>query len=488
MANAHTVVETARKAFNSGKTKPAKFRLEQLGNLLKLIDENEDAIADALYKDLHKAKAEALGMEIGMARNECVHAMNNLEDWMKPEKVKKNMLIAMDDAYIKREPFGVCLVLGAWNYPIQLTLLPLIGAMAAGNCVVTKPSELSSHTADLLARLYPKYLDNDCYPVYCGAVKETQTLLEERFDYIFYTGGGSVAKHIMAAAAKYLTPVTLELGGKSPCYVDTNTDLTVAANRIAWGKFLNAGQTCIAPDYIICQKEIQDELVKKIGNALNNFFGENPQKSDSYGRIINDRHFQRVSDLMKHGKIVIGGQSDPTERYISPTVVTDVQTTDPVMEQEVFGPVLPIMNVSGVQEAIQFINRREKPLAMYVFSHDKKVIREVIDNTSSGGFCGNDTLLHAGIDTLPFGGVGESGMGGYHGKFSFDTFSHKRSVLIKNQGMEKVNNIRYPPYSEKKSSWMMWLMKKSPKKSGLSQYMPIIILSIIVAFIFKLLG
>ncbi|XP_077867118.1 aldehyde dehydrogenase family 3 member A2-like [Saccoglossus kowalevskii] len=395
----------------------------------------------------------------------------------------------MDDVYIKNEPYGVCLILGAWNYPIQLTLLPLVGVIAAGNTAVIKPSEVSANSADLVAKLIPKYLDKDCFSVICGGVKETTDLLEERFDYIMYTGGGNIAKIIMTAAAKHLTPVTLELGGKSPCFVDKNSDLTVAANRITWGKFANAGQTCIAPDYVMCEQSIQDQLVSKICQAIESFYGKNPKESKDYARIVNDRHFQRLTDLMKCGKIVIGGDTDESARYISPTVVTDVKHSDPVMEQEVFGPVLPIFTVDNVQDAINFINSREKPLALYVFSKDKSVIKNMIDNTSSGGACGNDVMMHAGVNTLPFGGVGGSGMGGYHGKFTFDTFSHKRSVLIKSQGLEKANSsLRYPPYTEKQLDWMLWLMKKSPKRTGLASWFPLMVLGVVIAFVFRALG
>uniref|UniRef100_H2ZTZ0 Aldehyde dehydrogenase family 3 member A2 n=1 Tax=Latimeria chalumnae TaxID=7897 RepID=H2ZTZ0_LATCH len=322
-----------------------------------------------------------------------------------------------------------------------------------GNAVVLKPSEVSEHMAKILEELLPQYLDQDLYPVVNGGVLETTELLKQKFDHILYTGSSSVGKIVMEAAAKHLTPITLELGGKSPCYIDKDCDIDVACRRVTWGKFLNCGQTCIAPDYILCDKSIQGRAVEVIKETLKEFYGEDPKTSPDYERIINKHHFKRIFSLMEGSKVALGGETDEESCYIAPTVLTEVSPDSKVMQEEIFGPLLPIVNVSGVDEAIRFINQREKPLALYVFSHDKKVIKKMIAETSSGGVTANDVILHYIVSALPFGGVGNSGMGSYHGKHSFDTFSHRRSCLVKSLKMERMNKVRYPPASEDKVKW-----------------------------------
>jgi len=351
------------------------------------------------------------------------------------------------------------LIIGAWNYPIQLTLLPLVGALSAGNCVVLKPSEVSEHTAQVLADLLPKYLDPKAVAVVNGAVPETQEVLAQRFDKILYTGNGMVGRIILQAAAKHLTPCILELGGKSPAVVDRNCDIKVAARRIAWGKWMNCGQTCIAPDYVMCEKSIQADLVRELEAASHEFFSKDPKSSESYARIINGRHYTRIRGLMSAGTTVMGGEKecDEKDKYIPPTIITDIDDKAPIMKEEIFGPVLPIKTVDSIDSAIRFINDHDKPLALYVFSNDDKVCERVLTQTSSGGAIANDTLMHAGVPQLPFGGVGASGMGAYHGKLSFEAFSHQRAVMVKKLGMEGVNSIRYPPYSAKKLGWISWL-------------------------------
>lgn len=488
MADYSKMIEGLRKVFNSGVTKSYEWRKKQLDGMLKLLEENRDKIAQGLKEDLHKSSLEAAVYEIDFCRNDLIDTMNNLKDWMKNEKVKKGLLNIMDTAYIQREPYGVALVMGAWNYPIQITVLPVLGAIAAGNCVVLKPSELAASTAKILEELIPKYLDNDCVKVVNGGIPETTALLKERFDYIFYTGNTVVGKIIMKAAAEYLTPVTLELGGKSPVYVDENSDLNLVARRVAWGKLVNAGQTCIAPDYVMCKKELQENLVEECKKAIDEYYPD-PAKSEDYCRIINERHLNRVKKLIEgSGKVVIGGQVEEGQKYISPTVLTDCKATDPIMMEEVFGPVLPIMPVNSAEEAIDFINKGEKPLAMYIFAKDRAVAQKFLDNTSSGGFVFNDTMMHAGLMSLPFGGVGGSGMGGYHGFHTFDTFCHKRSVLERKHGGEAMVAIRYPPYSEKKGSIVRWIMKKKPQKSGIQTLIPYFLFGTIFAVLFKVYG
>jgi len=449
------------------------------------LDEEEEVLCDALAKDLNKSKTEALLMEVKFVRNDVIMTLDNLEKWMSPEYVKKNLPVMMDNVYIKREPYGVVLIMGAWNYPVQLTIGPMIGALAAGNCVVLKPSEMAEATAELLERIIPKYLDKDCVRVVNGGVAETTALLKERFDYILYTGNSMVGKIIYEAAAKHLTPVTLELGGKCPVYIDASSDLELTARRVMWGRMVNCGQTCIAADYIMCTKEIQDKLIPLFKAALKEYYGEDPQKSKSFGRVINGRHFKRLQGLLSSGTVAIGGQSDEQDKYIAPTVLTNVKPTEPAMRDEIFGPILAMMPVADLEEAIQFINSREKPLALYVFTKEPGVTQKILDRTSSGGVTVNDVTMHAAVNTLPFGGVGNSGIGAYHGKFTFDTFSHRRAVLEKKQSMEFVNKMRYPPYSNDKLKKLSWIMTKQPAKKGIRAWLPLILLGIVLGIALK---
>lgn len=478
-----------RTIFRTGKTKTYEWRKQQLNSLLRCLEENKDAISAALHKDLRKSKMESLVFEINYCKNDLVESLNNLDEWMKPEKVKKGLMNMMDKAYIKREPFGVTLIIGAWNYPVQLTILPLIGALAAGNCVIIKPSEVSPATATVLEQILPKYLDNDCVKIINGGVPETTALLAERFDFIFYTGSTQVGKIVMQAASKYLTPVCLELGGKSPVFVDRNCDLTAVANRILWGKTCNSGQICIAPDYVMCSKDVQDELVTKLKDSIAMFYPDGVEKSSDYCRIVNSRHFQRLKKLVDDSKsVAIRGQVDEKDNFMGPTVVTDVTPDDITMQDEIFGPVLPIMPVKDANAAVEFINNREKPLAMYVFSNDRETVDNFTNNTSSGSLCVNDVLMQAGLSTLPFGGVGNSGTGNYHGKFSFETFTHRRAVLQKELKMESVNNLRYPPFTEKKLNIISWVSAKKPKKAGLSSFLPYFVFGTLIAVVLKYVG
>uniref|UniRef100_A0AAQ5X2S3 Aldehyde dehydrogenase n=1 Tax=Amphiprion ocellaris TaxID=80972 RepID=A0AAQ5X2S3_AMPOC len=461
MSREQQAVARARKAFETGRSKPLEYRICQLKNLQRLFTERQKEIVDAIKKDLNKSEQGAQLYETLGLEGEIGLALRKLKEWAAPRSVEKNLLTLSDTVYIQPEPLGVVLIIGAWNYPWAVTIQPLVGAIAAGNAAVVKPSEVCVHTAKVMEDLLPLYIDKELYPVVTGGVTETQELLRQRFDHIFYTGNSTVGKIIMEAAAKNLTPVTLELGGKSPCYIDKNCDISIACRRVTWGKYTNCGQTCIAPDYILCEPSIQDRVIEEVKKSIKEFYTDNPKTCPDYGRIINQHHFKRVMKLLSDSTIAAGGQNDESDCYIAPTVLRDVKPEANVMQEEIFGPVLPILTVSGLDEAIKFINKREKPLALYVFSPDEKLINKVRDETSSGGMVANDCLVHFSISSLPFGGVGNSGMGSYHGKFSFDQLSHMRSCLIKQLKMEGVNSMRYPPHTAKKLGWARFFILKT---------------------------
>lgn len=478
------VVSRARAAYNQGKTRYLEFRIEQLRALERMITERKEEFSLALKKDLHKNSFSVEVYEMAGVLNEITLAINKLPEWTAPEYVSKSVMTLMDTVYIHREPLGVVLIIGAWNYPLALAIQPLVGAIAAGNAAVLKPSEVSWNTAQLLAELLPQYLDKDLYPVINGGPTVTTEVLKNSFDHILYTGSTSVGRIVMEAAAKHLTPVTLELGGKSPCYIDTDCDLDVACRRIAWGRYTNCGQTCIAPDYILCDRSIQDAVVKKISATVTEFYGADPQKSPDYGRIVNQQHFKRLVSLLEGVNVVYGGQSDEENLYIAPTIMTDTDPNSKIMQEEIFGPLLPIITVGGADEAINFINKRDKPLAFYVFSHNKKLINRMIAETSSGGVTVNDCMIHYSVDTLPFGGVGKSGTGAYHGKFTFDTFSHRRACVVKSLGFEKMNSVRYAPATDSKQKWTLWLLKKR-QRGGKMRLIVLALLGALIAMVLK---
>ncbi|XP_064476693.1 aldehyde dehydrogenase, dimeric NADP-preferring-like isoform X2 [Ornithodoros turicata] len=480
-----------RRAFKLGKTKPLSYRTQQLKALDKFLVDYEQALILALKEDLNKNKFESVLFEIQFTRNEIKGTLMELSKWVKPEKTPKNMMLIMDEALVHSEPYGVALVIGAWNYPLQLTLCPLIGAIAAGNCAVLKPSEHAPATAKVIGELVPKYLDPECFMVVSGGVKESTELLQERFDYIFYTGSINVGKIIYAAAQKHLTPVTLELGGKSPLYLDETVDMEVACHRVMWGKYVNAGQTCVAPDYVLCQSSVYGAFVETCKRVITEFYSENPKESADLGRIVNGNHVKRIAKLLEGSNVAVGGQVDIDNKYVAPTLLTDVGPDDPIMQEEIFGPVLPILRVSSADEAIQFINEREKPLTLYVFSKDQKVINRFMNETSSGSMCANDTLVHLSIDTLPFGGVGPSGMGRYHGKYSFDAFSNKKAVLLRNYNPigEAFGRKRYPPLDDFKLSYFKQLLLKRGSPFGgffsFTGYIIVFLLGIASAFLLR---
>ncbi|XP_034244379.1 aldehyde dehydrogenase, dimeric NADP-preferring-like [Thrips palmi] len=456
------VVKGVRRAFATGRTLSYEYRMQQLKNLLAMMEECEEDIIEALRLDLRRNKHETIFVEVDATKNELLHTLAELKEWMKPEKPRKTMASLLDTLTIYKDPLGVVLVMGAWNYPVFLTVSPLIGAIAAGNAAIIKPSEIAAATAEFFARKVPKYLDPECYRVVLGGIPETTLLLKERFDYIFYTGSTMVGRIVREAANKHLTPVTLELGGKSPTYLSATADIEVATRRIMWGKCMNVGQTCVAPDYLLCTPEVRDLFVAAAKKVLLDFCGADPKASTDLARIVSDRQFQRLTQYLKCGKIVIGGETDAAERFIAPTVLVDVKADDPVMQDEIFGPILPIYTVRDASEAIEFINSREKPLALYVFTNDEQEYKLFIKHTSSGGICVNDCMIHVAVEGLPFGGVGESGMGAYHGKKSFDTFSHHKSALIKDLGAigEAAGSLRYPPYHDKKMAFFRMVMRR----------------------------
>lgn len=477
-------VQRVRDAFRTGRSKPLRFRLQQLEALRRMVQEREKDILAAIASDLCKSELNAYSHEVITILGEVDLVLEKLPEWVTAKPAQKNLLTMLDEAYVQPEPLGVVLIIGAWNFPFILTIQPLIGAIAAGNAVIIKPSEISENTANILARLLPQYLDQDLYVVVNGGVDETTELLKQRFDHIFYTGNTAVGKIVMQAAAKHLTPVTLELGGKSPCYIDKDCDLDVACRRIAWGKYMNCGQTCIAPDYILCESSLQNQVVQKIKDNVKEFYGENIKESPDYERIINLHHFKRILSLLEGQKIAFGGDTDEATRYVAPTILTDVDPETKVMQEEIFGPILPIVPVKNADEAIKFINGREKPLAFYVFSHNNKLVQRMIDSTSSGGVTANDVIMHFTLSSLPFGGVGSSGMGAYHGQHSFDTFSHHRPCLLKSLKRESANKLRYPPNSQSKVNWAKFFLLKRFSKGKLS-FLLLAFLGIVAAVLIK---
>lgn len=455
-AGLRDLVQSQRDYFATHATKNVDFRKQQLRKLRDLITRNEDAILEALHKDLHKHEFEGYSTEVGFVLKDLDEALAHVDEWAKPQPASTPLFHFKATSYVQPEPFGVTFVIAPWNYPFQLLLAPVVGAMVAGNTAILKPSEYAVHTSAVVAKLINENFDSRYLHVVEGGVEETQILLEEKFDYIFFTGGTNVGKIVYQAAAKHLTPVTLELGGKSPCIIDRDTHVNYTAKRTMWGKFLNAGQTCIAPDYILIDKKIKKEVVEKFKYYLRQFYGDNPQQSEYYGRIINARHFQRLAGYLQDGNIEFGGQIDDKERFIAPTLLTNVKLDSPVMQDEIFGPILPIIEYDNIEDAIQFINQRSKPLALYMFSKNQHRINRVLSETSAGGVTINDTIMHIANGALPFGGVGDSGIGGYHGKYSFDTFSHKKAVLHRSFLIEEP--VRYAPYNKVNKKLLKHLM------------------------------
>ncbi|MGK5093277.1 aldehyde dehydrogenase [Deltaproteobacteria bacterium TL4] len=429
--------------FRLGETRNLSFRKKQLLQLKKALKSYESRILEALHQDLNKPEMEAYA-EIGLILTEIEWCLKNLTAWSKPEKLKTPLGQLPATSHIYSDPLGSILIISPWNYPFDLAIKPLVGAIAAGNCGVVKPSELAPFTSQVIAQMIHDYFEPQYLSVVQGGVEETQLLLEQRWDHIFFTGSSATGRKIMMAAANHLTPVTLELGGKSPCLIDTNISIAVTARRVAWGKFFNAGQTCIAPDYVLIHRKIKDKFINALRKELLTFYGENAFESQDFARIINKAHVLRLSRLLEKANVLIGGTVDVPAKYIEPTVIDQIDWEHPVMQEEIFGPILPILEYDHIEQVIDRINDQPKPLCIYLFSRNKSLQEKILRQTSSGGVCINDTLSHSLPLNLPFGGVGHSGMGKSHGKASFDSFSHKKSTLIKSLNIDLKD--RYAPY------------------------------------------
>ncbi|MCG6857450.1 MAG: aldehyde dehydrogenase [Salaquimonas sp.] len=439
-----TLVERQRTFFRSGSTRELGFRKEQLKRLRNAITRGEADIIEAVRQDLGRPTSEIWTTEIGIVLAEIKHALRHLSSWARPKRVGTPLLLQPGSSRIEYEPLGTVLIIAPWNYPFLLAVAPLVAALAAGNTAIIKPSEQAPHTSAALAKVIGGVFEREQVAVVEGGVEETQALLEQRFDHILFTGGGGIGRIVMAAAAKHLTPVTLELGGKSPCIVEKDADLDRAARRIAWGKFLNAGQTCVAPDYLLVHSSVKQPLTERIVKAIEKSFGKDPKASKDYSRIINAQHFKRLTGLIGNGPVITGGESDEEARYIAPTLIDNVGWDDAIMADEIFGPILPVIAYDDLDEAMEKIESRDKPLALYFFSKDRTLQAKVTERLSAGGITVNDTMAQFINLQLPFGGVGASGMGAYHGKAGFDTFSHAKPVVTRSTWPDP--SVKYPPY------------------------------------------
>ncbi|MDH9714883.1 aldehyde dehydrogenase [Staphylococcus epidermidis] len=435
--------------FNTHKTKNLKFRKQQLKLLSKNIKNHENELLDALYKDLGKSKVEAYATEIGMLLKSIKLMRKELKNWSKTKQTDTPLYLFPTKSYIKKEPYGTVLIIGPFNYPVQLVFEPLIGAIAAGNTAIVKPSELTPHVAIVIKDIIEDTFDEAYVSVVEGGIEETQTLLSLPFDYMFFTGSEKVGKIVYEAAARKLIPVTLELGGKSPVIVDDTANIKVASERISFGKFTNAGQTCVAPDYILVQRKVKNDLIKALKKTITEFYGENIEKSPDFGRIVNQKHFNRLNDLIQIHKdnVVFGGNSSKEDLYIEPTLLDNITNDNKIMKEEIFGPILPIITYDNFDEVLEIIQSKSKPLSLYLFSEDENMTHRVVEELSFGGGAINDTLMHLANPNLPFGGVGSSGIGQCHGKYSFDTFSHMKSYTFKSTRLE--SSLFFPPYKGK---------------------------------------
>lgn len=451
------LIENHREYFKTGETRNIDFRLDQLSKLKKAIINNEKAIIEALHSDLGKPEFEAYATEVGYILDSIGFMMKHLKKWARVKKVRTPAVHIGSKSYIYSEPYGTVLIVGPFNYPFQLIFEPLIGALSAGNCAVVKPSRYTPNISNITAKIINETFDERYVSIVEGGRETNEILINSPFDYIFFTGSVTVGRIVMEAAAKNLIPVTLELGGKSPCIVDREARLDVAAKRITWGKFVNVGQTCVAPDYVLVHRDVKDRFIEEMKQCIKTFYGEDPQKSKDYGRIINERHVERLLGLIDREKVVIGGDYDIEDLYISPTIMDNVAWEDKVMEDEIFGPVLPVIEYDNIEETIETINSRPKPLALYVFTENQSLSEKIIGACSFGGGCVNDVITHLATPFLPFGGVGTSGIGSYHGESSFKTFSHNKSVLKKSTGIDL--KFLYPPYNSKKVNLLKKVLK-----------------------------
>lgn len=446
MYNIKQTLERQRAFYNTGETKNIHFRIAKLNLLRNAIKKYEKEILYALKRDLNKAPFEAYETEVGIVLEEINYTIKHVSRWARPKRVKTPIMHFLSSSYIYTEPYGSVLIMSPWNYPFQLAIAPLVGAIASGNCCIVKPSEYSFYTSEIIEKLIKEIFDDSYVAVIRGGREANQSLLEEKFDYIFFTGSPQVGRIVMEAASKHLTPVTLELGGKSPCIVDETANVKLAAKRIVWGKFLNAGQTCVAPDYLLVHKSVKDKLIHEMKNYITLFYSNAPETNEDYPKIINERHFERLLGLMNSGNVLFGGKSNKETRQISPTIMDGVTWESAVMQEEIFGPLLPIIEFESLQDVLKLLKDRPKPLALYLFTTNRKNERYVINNASFGGGCINDTVIHLSNPNLLFGGIGESGMGQYHGKGSYDTFTHPKSIIKKSNIVDIY--LRYPPFKE----------------------------------------
>lgn len=453
-----TLLQKQRAFFASGETRSLSFRLTQLKKIKSLLKEHQAELQDALKKDLHRSCMESFLSEFLLLDDELDYIIKNLPRWVKPQKVSSPFPIAFPGkSTIHAEPYGSVLIMGAWNFPLEITLSPLIGAISAGNCVVLKPSEVAVHTEKVLSQILQKHFNEAFLAVVTGGPDVAKALLNEKWDYLFFTGNEKIGKIVAQEAAKHLTPITLELGGKNPCIVDETANLDFAARRIIRAKMMNAGQLCLAPDYLLVHSSCKVELIKKLKYHLHEFYGQNPKQSESFGRIINTKHFDRLTPLLEQGTILVGGDKDKTDLYIAPTLMDDLSWEDGIMQEEIFGPILPIMTYTDFDSMITILKNRPKPLALYLFTRQKEHEGMVINQLSFGGGCINDCLLQHTNNHLPFGGVGQSGIGRYHGRFSFDTFSHHKGIYKRGLAMDV--KLEYPPYTDTKYKWIKRLFK-----------------------------
>jgi acyl-CoA reductase-like NAD-dependent aldehyde dehydrogenase len=445
-----------RQTVDAGTERPPSWRVAQLNGLLRFVDEHEDAMLDALKADLGRCRAEGRMADVSMVRSEIRHMLRNLRGWLRPRRVRTPLAAQPGTSWTQRDPFGLALILGTWNYPFQQILIPLAGALAAGNAAVVKLPESAQHASALMAEQLERYVDREAVIVVSGGPEAASQLLALRFDKIFYTGSSGVGRLVMAAAAAHLTPVTLELGGKNPVIVAEDAPIEVTARRIAWGRFMNCGQLCVAPDYVLVPERLRLPLIEAIGRAIVRFYGSDPQRSGSYGRIVNAKHFERLRALMKEGRIAIGGQSGAEDRYIAPTVLTDIPEHSVILQEEIFGPILPVVGYEGLDQALAFVRSRPRPLQLHVFTKDRRIQERVIGTMSAGTVLVNDAIVSQIVPGLPFGGVGDSGMGAFHGRYTFEAFSREKAVVRRPFYADL--DVRYPPFTAMKDRILRWLL------------------------------
>lgn len=451
------LVKKQKEFFEIGKTKDISFRIESLNKLHQAINKYEGKIEEALKKDLNKSQFESYMTEIGMALSDLTFIKKRVKKWSKDKRVLSPLNQFHSKSFIKNEPYGVTLIISPWNYPFLLSIEPLIGSIAAGNCTILKVSEESPHTSQVITEMISKTFPPEYITVVNGDKEVATELLEQKLDYIFFTGSPTIGKIVMEKAVKNLTPVTLELGGKSPCIVEESADLKVAAKRIVFGKYLNSGQTCVAPDYLLLQNSIKDEFEKYLKEYIGLFYSKEPLQNQDYPHIINERHFNRLVNLIKGEKVIYGGDIDRELLKIEPTVLDKITLDSPIMQEEIFGPILPIISFDNIEEVKDIILQREKPLALYLFTKNKKIEKDILRNISFGSGCINDTIIQLATSRMPFGGVGNSGMGSYHGKYSFYTFSHEKSIVKKYNWIDLP--IRYMPYTDLKMKLLKLFLK-----------------------------